>query len=111
MRATDHNGRSPRNQLRTLPELIARLARIEEKLDTLIQQRLIKEYYSTGEVARIVGRSEFTVRQWCRLRRVHAQKRPSGRGPSREWMISHAELQRIQSEGLLPLRDEFRGVS
>jgi DNA-directed RNA polymerase specialized sigma24 family protein len=79
------------------------LDRIETKLDQIINRHQIQDYYSTSDIAEILKRSEFTVRQWCRLRRVHAEKRLCGRGRSQEWMISHSELQRIQSEGLLPL--------
>jgi DNA-directed RNA polymerase specialized sigma24 family protein len=79
------------------------LDRIETKLDQIINRHQIRDYYSTSDIAEILKRSEFTVRQWCRLRRVHAEKRLCGRGRSQEWMISHSELQRIQSEGLLPL--------
>jgi DNA-directed RNA polymerase specialized sigma24 family protein len=79
------------------------LDRIETKLDQIINQRQLQDYYSTSDIAEILKRSEFTVRQWCRLRRVHAEKRPCGRGRSQEWIILHSELQRIQSEGLLPL--------
>ncbi len=35
--------------------------------------------------------------------RVHAQKRDCGRGLSLEWIVAHAELRRIQNEGLLPI--------
>jgi hypothetical protein len=80
-----------------------RLDRIEELLLTLISQKQHKEYYGTAEVAEILGRAEFTVREWCRLGRIWAEKRPCGRGRSKEWMISHEELQRIRNEGLLPL--------
>jgi hypothetical protein len=79
------------------------LDRIETKLDQIINRHQTQNYYSTSDIAEILKRSEFTVRQWCRLRRVHAEKRLCGRGRSQEWMISHSELQRIQSEGLLPL--------
>ena len=79
------------------------LDRIETKLDQIINRHQIQDYYSTSDIAEILKRSVLTVRQWCRLRRVHAEKRPCGRGRSQEWMISHSELQRIQSEGLLPL--------
>jgi hypothetical protein len=82
--------------------LAERLDRIEAKLTCLLQQRTVKDWYGTEEAAQILGKAEFTVREWCRLRRVRAQKRSCGRGRSREWMIAHAELERIQNEGLLP---------
>ena len=80
-----------------------RLERIEKLLQQLLNTRASKEYYSTGEIARLLNRAEFTVREWCRNGRVWAQKRECGRGNTKEWMISHSELQRIQNEGLLPI--------
>ena len=44
------------------------------------------------------------MREWCRNRRIKAEKRECGRGRSREWVISHDEVKRIQNEGLLRLR-------
>jgi len=85
-------------------ELIERLERIETALLQLVSQRLVKDFYSTAEVGQILGKSDFTVREWCRHGRVSADKRRCGRGTSQEWMISHEELNRIQNEGLLPLR-------
>jgi hypothetical protein len=79
-----------------------RLDRIEEMLRTLIQQRQVKDWYSVNEVAELLGKAPFTIREHARLRRISASKRRSGRGPNSEWMISHDELTRIQNEGLLP---------
>ena len=76
--------------------------KIEALLAALVEQRAVKEWYSTAEVAGILGRAEFTVREWCRLGRVRAEKKKSGRGQASEWIISHAELTRIRNEGLLP---------
>jgi hypothetical protein len=84
-------------------EILERLDRIEEAIKQLIEDRTPKEYYSTAEVAAILGKAEFTVREWCRQGRVWAEKRPCGRGNSKEWMISHEELTRIRNEGLLPM--------
>ena len=83
-------------------EIAQRLNRIESLLTKLVEQEPAKEYYTTADVAKILSRAEFTVREWCRLGRVWAEKRQCGRGTSKEWMISHGELMRIQSEGLLP---------
>lgn len=83
-------------------DLVARLERIEALLTTLVGQRAAKEWYSTAEVAAALGRAEFTVREWCRLGRVRAQKKKSGRGPTSEWIIGHDELTRVRNEGLRP---------
>ena len=91
-------------------ELLARLTKIETMLASLVEQRTIKEWYSTAEVATLLGKAEFTVREWCRLGRVHAQKKKSGRGVASEWIIGHAELTRVRNEGLLPDPRPYRHV-
>ena len=83
-------------------DVLVRLEKIEALLASLVEQRTVKEWYSTAEAAAILRRAEFTVREWCRLGRVRAEKKKSGRGPASEWMISHAELTRVRNEGLLP---------
>jgi hypothetical protein len=91
-----------------LDQLTGRLARIEAALSTLIEQRMVKEWYSTEEVAKLLGKAPFTVREWCRLGRVRASKRNCGRGYHSEWMISHEELTRLRSHGLLPDLSRYR---
>jgi hypothetical protein len=83
-------------------QILTRLERIEAALDMLVSQKMVKDYYTTAEVAQILGKAEFTVREWCRLGRVWAEKRDCGRGNSKEWIVSHVELTRVQNEGLLP---------
>ena len=89
--------------------IVPRLDRIETKLESLLQlanllhQESPKEFYTTAEVAKMFDRAEWTVREWCRLGRILAEKRECGRGVSKEWMISHDEIQRYRNEGLLPL--------
>ena len=80
-----------------------RLERIEGMLIALVERQTVKDWYSTEEFARQVGKAEFTVREWARLGRVRATKRLSGRGAHPAWAIAHAELLRYQKEGLLPL--------
>ena len=84
---------------------------VEEKLDqiagllnTLLERQQAKEWYSVEEFARIVGRSEFTCREYCRHGRIRAEKKESGRGAYASWAISHAELLRFQREGLLQIQ-------
>lgn len=85
-------------------ELIERLARIEAVLEQLLQQKTVKEWYTTDEVADIVGKAPFTVREWCRMGRVNAEKRNCGRGSNLEWIVSHQELLRLRNHGLLPIQ-------
>ena len=87
-----------------LQQLLERLDRMEVTVAELVRQRTVKDFYTTAEVATLLGRAEFTVREWCRHGRVHCQKKNNGRGQHRSWTISHDELLRIQREGLLPLK-------
>lgn len=79
-----------------------RLERIESLLAVLVERQTVRDWYSIEEFSRLVGKAEFTCREWCRLGRIHAEKRQSGRGAHAAWVVSHAELLRYQREGLLP---------
>ncbi|CAN5345302.1 hypothetical protein BH10PLA2_BH10PLA2_09430 [soil metagenome] len=80
--------------------LLERMGRIEAVLCSLVQERHTKERYTTAEVANLIGKADYTVREWCRQRRVDADKKENGRG----WLISHVELTRIRNgERPLPI--------
>jgi hypothetical protein len=95
----------------TLRELTAAVIEIKHTLSDirsmmqgLLTARQAKDWYSTAEVAAILQRAEYTVREHCRLGRIRASKKACGRGKGGgEWLISHAELIRFSNEGLLPL--------
>ena len=61
-----------------------------------------RKFYSVAEFAALVGRGEYTVREWCRLARINAEKCDSGRGDTKNWKIPAEELQRYRDHGLLP---------
>jgi len=79
-----------------------RLEKIEAMLTVLVERQTVKDFYSTDEVANLLGKSEYTCREWCRQGRIRAEKKRSGRGKFFSWVISREELLRIQREGLLP---------
>jgi excisionase family DNA binding protein len=80
-------------------QILERLERIE-KLQSL---NVLKDGYSTDEVAERVRRKPFTVRQWANKGRIQAHK-VHGSGPDGEWRVSADELARIQLEGPRPER-------
>ena len=80
---------------------------LEEVADAVQGDATNREGYSTDEVAKILGKQPFTVREWCRLCRINAVKRPTGRGDSNEWEISPDELDRYRNHGLLPLPEKY----
>lgn len=84
-------------------DIEAELKEIKSLLTVLVERQTIKDYYGVEEFAKLVGKAEFTVREYCRLRRLRAEKRQSGRGAFASWVVSHEELLRYRKEGLLPL--------
>lgn len=85
-----------------IASILEKLNKIESQLSDLIEERTVQEWYDTKAAGEILGRSAYSVREWCRLGRVRAEKRACGRGSAKEWMISNEELRRIRAEGLLP---------
>ncbi len=79
-----------------------RLEKIEGLLLVLVGRQQVREFYEIEELARLVGRDRFTVREWARHGRIRAEKKLSGRGAHAGWVVSHDELLRYQREGLLP---------
>lgn len=90
-----------------LEEITARQARLESILseirDEVTSSLPKKEHYTCAEVAALLGKATFTVRQWARLGRINAEKTHAGRGIDAEWRISYSEIQRYRNEGLLPI--------
>ena len=84
-------------------ELKVRLDRLEDMLCAQVERETAKEHYTTEEAGKLLGRSEYTVREWCRQDRIKGEKKGSGRGRYQSWVVSHAELLRVQREGLLPI--------
>ena len=56
-------------------EVITRLVRIETALETIVREKTIKESYLTSEVAALLGKAEYTVREWARNGRIRASKK------------------------------------
>lgn len=81
--------------------------KFEEVQGELGQHKTIKEWYSPKEVAELLGKASFTVQEWCRLGRVNARKRPTGRGDAKEWEISLEEIERYKNHGLLPTPTKY----
>lgn len=86
-----------------LAELKAEVKEIHAAVrELLVGQHTDRAQYSVAEVAQLLNKKPYTVREWCRLRRINAVSTHSGRGVYCEWRISKEEVQRIRDEGLLP---------
>ena len=114
------NEEDGRKKLTSLHDVRNGLYALEERLESIegslvhilevmqvCDYRKQKEWYTTSEVAKILGKRPYTVREWCRLGRVNAEKGISGRGLDEEWRISNDELKRIGNEGLLPIVTKY----
>lgn len=98
---SNHHSDSP-DLKQLLLQLDDRLSRIEQSLSLHGEPQFLREWYTIAETAAILERAPFTVREWARLGRIHAMKRPSGRGKASEWIVAHGEIERIKNKGLLP---------
>ena len=88
-----------------LLKLIEQIQLRQEHLERLIRQRVEladRQWFSTDEVAKLVDRRPFTVREWCRKGRLLARKRQTGRGNKPEWEIEASEVERFHNHGLRP---------
>jgi hypothetical protein len=56
-------------------------------LDVLLEWQQIRELNTTQEFVRAVDKAEFTIRGYCRLGRLKAEKRKSGRGAYSQWVM------------------------
>ncbi len=81
-----------------------RLEQIEALLVVLVERQTVREWYTTNEFAKATGKAEFTIREYCRLGRLRAEKRQSGRGSYPQWVLSHEELERYRRNGLLVIQ-------
>lgn len=77
-----------------------RLDRIEELLPQILQYKTVKDWYMSAEVAEILVKAEFTVREWMRLGRVNAERRLSIWTPTRS-----AEAAAAPSPSVRPSRE------
>lgn len=82
---------------KNIDRLADRIESLEKRIEAVVVGRLDKEWYTTEEVAVLMDRAPWTVRQWCLQGRIRAKKRS---GTDR-WVVSRDEVERLMNEGLL----------
>jgi excisionase family DNA binding protein len=87
-------------------QFIAEVRTINTKVDALMEAQTIKERYSPAEIALLLGRSDYTVREWCRKRQIPAEKTANGR----DWIISHETLLRLKNRELPLSENQVHGA-
>src|SRR5262249_32936636 len=97
----EDSSKRPMDQLTVISD---KLDHLSAMVASLLERQRVQEWYTTAEAAALLGKAEFTIREGCRLGRIRAEKRRSGRGAHPAWVVAHEELLRYQREGLLPLR-------
>ena len=91
-----------------LEEVIARLQAIETELHHLREERTVKEWYGTAEVASLLSRSDYTVREWCRKRQIPAEKTSNGR----DWIVVSLKVRPGNSGGpLVDVQGRLIGIN
>jgi excisionase family DNA binding protein len=60
-----------------------------------------RTWFSIEEAAELLGKSPYTVREWCRAGRINARKTGEKRGSAEVWRISAQEMTRLREDGLL----------
>lgn len=90
----------------SLDSLDQQLKRLEESLAAISRTVSCptpeKEWYTTTELANLLGKSDFTVREkWCNHGRIACEKAPD----SNKWRIPAAEVRRLQSGGTPRAKD------
>jgi hypothetical protein len=101
--ATAVNEDEPAKQLGLADQLVEIRGMLIEIRGMLEGPRETRQQYTVEEVADHLGKTPYTVREWCRHGRINATKRPERRGGSELWSISAEELSRYKNEGLLPI--------
>ncbi len=88
---------SKKDILQAVEALASEVRALKERLDGRDSPDITKQWYSTNEVAELLGRSRFTVQQhWCNKGRIDCEKDPR----SGHWRIPASEVQRLQ-DGVL----------
>jgi hypothetical protein len=78
-----------------LDVMIELMARDRERQDDKDRQR-----FTTAQAAKRLNKSPWTVRRWCVLGQVRAERIRLGRSGNRlEWRIDAAEVNRVAQEG------------
>lgn len=96
--------------LQVLSSVEGHLLQIEGQLSTIKELDETfgnRKFFSVAEFAKLVGKSEYTVREWCRLGRINSEKAETGYGDSKSWKIPASELLRYRDHGLLPVPTRY----
>jgi hypothetical protein len=90
-------------QMQAESDLLQVVRELQSQLSTFNLPRQ-REWHTVEQFAELVNREPFTVREWCRHGRIHANKKGRGPAKNRAWAIPTSELLRFEREGLLPIQ-------
>ncbi len=96
------DGRSLQRIFEVLGSVDMRLGNFEKLVAgmglAIVERQPEKEWYTTAELADLLGKSDFTVREkWCNQGRIECEKHPD----SGKWRIPAHEVHRLQNGGAL----------
>ena len=101
----NEDGRSLQRIIETLDSVDSRLENLEKLVAgmglVVAERQAEKDWYSTAELAELLGKSDFTVREkWCNQGRIECEKDPD----SGKWRIPAHEVRRLHNGGGLKPR-------
>jgi excisionase family DNA binding protein len=92
------SGATPNSDQERLLESIDALHATIQKMDRRLDDQST-QYYTVTEFAKLVKRSDYTVRRWIKLKKINAFK-VKGSGPKGRWLIPRDQLARVLDSGL-----------
>ncbi len=82
--------------LSALERQVAELSGQLEEIKGVSQMASIKDWYTTGELAQVMGVAGYTVRErWCNQGRIECEKDPA----TGKWRIPGHEFERLRRGG------------
>ena len=75
------------------------LAAIVQVIGSRVQPKI---WYTVAEFAERAEKAPYTVRQWCNVGKLNAERTDGGAGGQGEWRISHEEYERVPEGRVAP---------
>lgn len=90
----------PGQEKQGLSRVVGMLQELQDAVEEIRAQLAgtSKSHFTVGEVARMVGRSPYTIRMWVTEQRIRAE-RVAGTGPRGRLLIPREELRKLITQG------------
>jgi predicted ATPase with chaperone activity len=90
---------SETESMRRLEDLCGQILDRLDRMERNQEMAVVKNAYTTEAAAKRLGRSVWTVRQWCNKAQVRGAYKVRGKGRTGEWRLTHDAVVELQSRG------------